>query len=97
MTTNELIVMLKAVAAELAPLHGDQSQWFLFGSALRDAEAAADYDVAIICSQDAAIGLRTALEPLCSRLPLHLMILTPNEDHSLNFTAGQGAQLFFPE
>lgn len=97
MTTGELLGVLKAAASELAPLHGGQSQWFLFGSALRDAELAADYDVAIVCSQETAIELRKGLEPLSSRLPLHLMILTPDEDRSLNFTVGQGAQRFFPE
>lgn len=82
---------------ELAPMHGDQPQWFLFGSALRDAEAAADYDVAIVCAQESAVSLRKGLEPLCTKLPLHLMILTPNEDRFLNFTAGQRALRFFPK
>lgn len=95
MTTVELLRLLRATADELTPDLGG-AVWYLFGSALRDARSAADYDVAIVCSRETAIVLRRALKPLCLRLPVHLMILTPSEDQDLNFTGRRGAVQFFP-
>lgn len=95
MTTNELVALLRTIAAEAPDLRGE-AKWYLFGSALRDARRAADFDVAIVCPAELAAVIRTHLAPACRRWPIHLTILSPQEDADLRFTKEQGAVCFYP-
>ena len=89
--------LLNALAriAQAFPQRRDHS-WYLFGSALRDAQRAGDFDLAIVCPAEDAIAVREHLATWCLAWPLHLTILTPAEDALLEFTAGQEAVQFHP-
>ena len=95
MTTAELIDAVKRLAGDL-PACADEVRWYLFGSALRDASRSADFDIAVVCRPDLAPIVREHLAPWCTRLPVHLMILTPTEDAALRFTQDQGAVCIYP-
>jgi len=95
MTSTELIGALKTVAGNL-PVCGDAVRWYLFGSALRDASKAADFDIAIVCPLEIAPIIRKHLAPWCIRWPLHLIILTPAENAFLRFTEEQTAICIYP-
>lgn len=94
MTTAELIDALKTIARGLP--ESSEVRWYLFGSALRDASRAADFDLAIVCGPDLAPMVREYLAPWCVQWPVHLMILTPAEDAFLRFTEEQGAVCIYP-
>lgn len=87
--------MLTGIARDM-PDPTPEMRWCLFGSALRDPVAARDFDLAIVCGADRARAVREHLAPLCLIWPLHLTILTPEEDAALGFTEGQGACQFYP-
>lgn len=94
MKTAELLEILTDIARTFPRRR--EHRWYLFGSALRDAGRAGDFDLAIVCPQEDAISVRKHLDPWCAKWPLHLTILTPVEEALLEFTAGQGAVQFHP-
>lgn len=94
MTTAELLDALVGIA-RCVP-NEIEARWCLFGSAVRDAERAADFDLAIVCAPEDAPAIRRYLAPWCLAWPLHLTILTPDEDAALQFTDEQGATQFYP-
>lgn len=96
MTTEQLFEALRAIA-RLFPDHDGETEWYLFGSATRDAETAADYDLVVVCAQDRALAVRHHLQPWSEVWPLHLTILTPAENRALSFTHDQHAVRFHPQ
>src|SRR6187431_1662243 len=69
------------------------SRWFLFGSALIPGVAPADIDLLIVYSEAAdRTSIRSAMGPSCSDLPLHLFLLTDEEERELDFIRGNKCQ-----
>jgi predicted nucleotidyltransferase len=95
MTTSELLEALGRIAQSFPETDGE-TRWYLFGSAMRDARLAADYDLAIVCAPDRALAVRCHLKPWSEIWPIHLTILTPAEDEALQFTREQRAIQFHP-
>lgn len=66
--------------------------WFLFGSALRDPRNAVDIDLAVTCEDDQEVAaVRHELSALCLRIPLHLFLMTKDEERELDFINAVGA------
>jgi predicted nucleotidyltransferase len=71
---------------------------FLFGSAAINALAASDVDVLILCSGDEeAITVRQKLAGTCLHFPLHLLVVTQEEERELNFIATQSCLRIYPD
>lgn len=67
------------------------SRWYLFGSALERPQVAADIDVVVICGSDAdADAIRRFVNAYEIYPPLHLSILTEEEEAEIDFVARQG-------
>ena len=65
--------------------------WYVFGSASREVEGARDVDVLVLChSNDAVVLVRDALRDVCMRLPLHLFLITRDEEDELQFIGAEG-------
>ena len=57
-----------------------------FGSATVDVVSAADVDLLILCSVDEdAMAIRRKVAELCLKLPIHLFLVTRDEECELNF------------
>ena len=71
--------------------------WYFFGSILRNPTSAADIDVAVLCpSHETARVVRRETANLCAEMPLHLFLLTEDEDTELGFLASERCQQFYP-
>jgi hypothetical protein len=71
--------------------------WYLFGSVLRAFEAAADFDLLIVCDSDETVArVRYHLREVCARLPLHLMLVTQSEEAEIGFIVGEGCVQLYP-
>ena len=65
----------------------DGSEWYLFGSVDRNEKDAADIDLLILCKSDAqADELRGLLDIDCFSIPLHLSLMTFEEDLEVGAT-----------
>lgn len=96
MTIEDIVKSLQIEAARIAEDIPD-AVWYLFGSVLRDAAVAADIDVLILYSADAdALVIRDKLAKLCLLLPLHLFLVSRQEERELNFIATQGCRQIYP-
>ncbi len=71
--------------------------WFLFGSFLRHPQAASDIDVLVYCeSHQTAQFVRREADDLCVLAPVHLLLLTAEEEAEIGFIKGQGCEQFYP-
>jgi hypothetical protein len=74
------------------------ASWYLFGSVISSPEAAQDIDLLIVCASDEiAIRIRVGLPEIASRLPLHTLIMTHEEEAELDFIRGQKCVLIYPD
>lgn len=68
-------------------------QWYLFGSFLT-ASHPADIDLLIVCGESTdTLRLRNELADLCRTLPVHLLIMTSEEEAELGFVLAENCQL----
>lgn len=71
--------------------------WYVFGSAIREFECARDVDIVVLCDSHEAVALvRPALRSACMRLPLHLFLITRDEENELRFIGSQGCIQLLP-
>lgn len=97
MKTASLIAEIKEEAARIAKWTPDAT-WYLYGSVLDSGIYPADIDVLIVyTSAEDALVIRRELRDLCHSLPLHLLLVTRDEEAELNFIATQGCMQVFPE
>jgi hypothetical protein len=68
------------------------SRWFLFGSITTARRPVGDIDLLVVCetSNDCTLA-RSELGPVCSRWPIHLLLMTAREEAEVKFIAGEGA------
>jgi predicted nucleotidyltransferase len=96
MTRDELLQFLRNEAQRISRLAPD-TVWYLFGSALRGFECAADIDILILCDTDETVALaRHELRNACISLPLHLFLLTRDEEAELGFIVTAGGVQVYP-
>lgn len=68
------------------------SRWFLFGSIIAARRPVSDIDILVVCAtNDDCKSIRSALVPVCSRWPIHLLLMTVSEEAEVKFIDGQGA------
>jgi predicted nucleotidyltransferase len=96
MTQDELTLILRTEAQRIGSL-APGAIWHIFGSSLQTFERASDIDVLILCTSDGAAALiRHELGEACLRLPLHLFLLTREEEAELDFIASEGCIQIYP-
>jgi len=96
MTLDEITRALLLDASRIATQVTD-AEWYLFGSVLRSADLAADIDVLVLCnSHEDVTHVRASLTDRCVSLPLHLFLVTRQEERELGFIAGQGCMRIYP-
>jgi hypothetical protein len=96
MSTAELIELLRTEAAVISR-NVPSTMWFLFGSALVDTSSATDIDLLVLCRSDADVArIRHRLARLCLSLPLHLFLVTRDEEHELKFIEMQRCRRIYP-
>lgn len=97
MKREEIVALLKQEAAHIAEKVPD-AVWYLFGSMLTRDATAADIDVLILYSADNdANTIRRNLARLCLSLPLHLFLVSQQEERELNFIETQRCLQIYPE
>jgi hypothetical protein len=71
--------------------------WHLFGSVDRDDPTAHDIDLLILCESDAqADRLRELIDTDAIEVPLHLSLMTFEEDRSVSAVGMQQAHRIYP-
>jgi hypothetical protein len=96
MRCAEVVTQLRGLASSLGA-NAEGSEWYLFGSILRDDAYAADIDLMVLCGSDEqADSLRRAIDPDCLGLPIHLAFLTYREAAEVSAVQLQNARPIFP-
>lgn len=96
MIRRRVIASLRELAVSLGPL-AEGTQWHLFGSVDRDEPDAADIDLMILCKyDDQADTLRRAIDPDALTLPLHLALMTFDEEAEVDAVRVQRSHAIFP-
>ena len=88
----DILLEAKRITANLP-----RTVWYGFGSYFRRQDAFGDIDVLVVCSTPAdAIVLRKNMNEICMRWPLHLLIMTEDEERETDFVASQECVLLQP-
>lgn len=96
MKTSEVITAIR-LEAENRAQDDPNATWYLFGSALVDPQGAKDVDVVVIVSSDQhGRKIRENLSVECRLLPVHLLILTEDEERELDFINAQHCVQLYP-
>ncbi len=70
--------------------------WYGFGSYFRGQAAFSDIDILVVCRTTASSTfIRARTVELCARWPLHLVIMTEDEEAEANFLASAGCKLLW--
>src|SRR5262245_2084068 len=70
--------------------------WYGFGSCFRGHPAFSDIDILVVCSTAAeAIFIRAHIVELYTRWPLHLVIMTEDEEAETGFVASEDCMLLW--
>lgn len=65
--------------------------WYGFGSYFKDQDSFGDIDILVVCPTTAdAIAVRIKAEDLCARWPVHLVIMTEDEQRETGFVSSEG-------
>lgn len=93
---HQTVALLRSIARRVE-LIAPGARWYLFGSALRAFEGAADIDVLVVSdTHESSALVRQELDCLCQSLPLHLLLLTTEEENELSFIVAQRCVQVFP-
>ena len=66
-----------------------KSRWFLFGSITKTKRPVGDIDLLVVCeTTDDCTFVKAALAPICARFPVHLLLMTLNEEVEVGFIQG---------
>jgi hypothetical protein len=70
--------------------------WYGFGSYFRRQSVFSDIDILVVCRTPAeALLIRTHTVDLCARWPLHLIIMTEDEEAETGFVASEKCKLLW--
>jgi predicted nucleotidyltransferase len=93
---QRVVSSLRALAESLGS-KAEGSRWYLFGSVDRDEEDAADIDLMILCkSDDQADTLRKSIDLDALELPIHLALMTFDEEAEIEAVRLQQGCVVFP-
>lgn len=68
------------------------SRWFLFGSIMTTKRPVGDIDLLVVGKTTAdCTTVRVELASLCTRFPIHLLLMTPSEEAEVKFIQGESA------
>jgi hypothetical protein len=82
---SEILEEVRVLAHRL-PL----TRWYGFGSYFETEAPFGDIDVLAVCpTTDDAVVVRTATQHICARWPLHLVIMTEDEEKETNFVVSE--------
>jgi hypothetical protein len=97
MTTLDDFLMVLRVEAQRIDQLSPNAVWYLFGSTLESFQNAANIDLLILCADDDVASLvRHELQDTCLSFPLHLFLLTRQEEAELNFIAQEHCMKVYP-
>ncbi len=93
MNNNNMIVAIRSEAERIQGL-ALGSRWYIFGSFIRNPERAADLDLLILCKLQVNVErVRDEVMDICSDWPLHLLLMTEDEEKETNFIASESCVL----
>jgi len=96
MRCDELVMLLREEAQRISRLAAG-TVWYVFGSTLGAFECAVDIDLLVLSDSDEAVSIvRHELRDACISLPLHLFLLTRDEEAELGFIVTQGCVQVYP-
>ena len=96
LSTRSLVQPLASCAAEIDRTIAG-TEWYIFGSALREPYSAADIDLLILCpAHNVADQIRQLIEGRCFARPVDLSLLTFEEETEVDFIRRQGCWRIFP-
>jgi hypothetical protein len=96
MTFENVLEFLRAEAERIEPV-APGAVWYVFGSAVHAFNKASDVDVLVLCaSPESVAAVRHELHAACRRLPLHLFLLTGEEENELGFVASENCAQIYP-
>src|SRR5467141_400709 len=71
--------------------------WYGFGSYFEGQELSNDIDILVVCSTSADANLvRAKMEEICVSWPVHLVIMTEDEQRETSFVASEGCVMLHP-
>lgn len=87
-------IVLPRVLARLSEIRATvaDARTFLFGSITTERRPARDVDVLVVCARDSdGDEVRALMSPVSDLFPIHLLIMTVEEQAEVNFVVGVGA------
>jgi predicted nucleotidyltransferase len=89
MTRDEALQDILEEAKQLARRF-PKAAWYGFGSYFKGQDSFGDIDVLVVCATTTdTIFVRAETESICARWPLHLMIMTEDEQAETGFVASE--------
>lgn len=89
MSNDDLMAAIKDLATGVTLCVG-RADWYLFGSASTEASNASDIDLVIVCQSHAmADAIRRTIDVDQLKHPIHLSILTEEEEREIHFVERQ--------
>lgn len=83
--------------AEHISRSGSAATWYLFGSIIRSTYSARDVDLLVVCdNHDTATMVRGILRRPCLCIPLHIVLLTTEEETELGFIESEDCVEIYP-
>ncbi len=71
--------------------------WYMFGSFLHSPCTASDIDILVNCeSHETAVLVRQEMAALCIATPIHLLLLTSEEESEIGFIRAECCREFYP-
>lgn len=68
------------------------SRWYLFGSVTTAKRPVGDIDLLVVCENTAeCASARAELAAICTQFPIHLLLMTPNEEAEVEFIQSENA------
>ncbi len=77
---------------------GSTATWYLFGSIIGSTYAAKDVDLLVVCeNHDTATIVREIMRRPCLCIPLHIVLLTTEEETELGFIESEDCVEIYPD
>lgn len=84
----KIVEEARALSAELPRV-----SWYGFGSCFHGEPPYADIDILVVCQTvTEAISIRAKSREICARWPVHLLIMTKDEEAETGFVAAQSCR-----
>jgi predicted nucleotidyltransferase len=94
MTDCPEVVALRALREEMQRTlaQAPATRWYLFGSITTTKRPIGDIDLLIVYETIAeSTMVKAELTSICTRFPIHLLLMTPSEEKKVKFIQGENA------